>query len=129
MRGDGYDALYEWVGGRLAQARRSAKLSQEVLASRVGLTRASIVNIERGRQRPPLHLLWQLAALCSVDPLSLLPTQDQLEARASTVELTPKVLKAIETAATSDPETRRLVTEFIQKATARIEATDGRTNA
>jgi transcriptional regulator with XRE-family HTH domain len=40
----------------------------------VGLSRASIANIETGRQRIPLHHLYTLARALKVDVYALLPT-------------------------------------------------------
>lgn len=67
------DWVYREFGRRVRRCRKDAKLSQEELASRVSLSRTSITNIERGRQRVPLHSLFVLAAAVGVDPSVLLP--------------------------------------------------------
>lgn len=67
------DELYEAVGERIAHARRARGLTQDALAAEVSLTRTSITNIERGRQRVPLHVLWVIATALHVSPVSLLP--------------------------------------------------------
>jgi transcriptional regulator with XRE-family HTH domain len=66
--------FYEDFGRRLARIRRAAGLSQQTLGERVGLSRTSIVNVEKGRQRVPLHMLIEFAAALGVEPTSLLPT-------------------------------------------------------
>jgi transcriptional regulator with XRE-family HTH domain len=48
-------------------------VTQEVLASQVGLTRSSITNIEAGRQRIQLHVFLEIAAALDVPPERLLP--------------------------------------------------------
>lgn len=82
----------EWVyvefGRRLSSARQRAGLRQETLAKRVGLTRTSITNIEKGNQRLPLHMAYLLSAAVGLDPKDLLPT------RAET-QLTAGVLKQL----------------------------------
>jgi transcriptional regulator with XRE-family HTH domain len=47
--------VYERIGERIAQVRKSAGLNQADVAAAVGLARSSIANIESGRQRPPMH--------------------------------------------------------------------------
>lgn len=65
--------FYREFGRRLREARRSAGLTQAVLADSVGLSRTSITNIERGNQHIPLHLLPELAAAVGDDVHELLP--------------------------------------------------------
>lgn len=49
------EPIYLIVGERIAECRNFLGMSQEELAKRVGLSRASIANIETGRQRLQLH--------------------------------------------------------------------------
>ena len=71
------DGFYERFGQRLAEMRRGVKprLTQAVLAKRVGVSRSTIANIEKGRQRCPLHLLPELAHSLGCDPAALLPEE------------------------------------------------------
>ena len=124
-RGDGCDALYEAVGERIARARKAAEISQTKLALKVGVARASIVNIERGRQRPPISLVWQIADALSVEAATLIPLRRELAARDAPVQLDADVVAYIERAAQDDPATKRLLTDFIQKATTKIDGRDG----
>src|SRR5437879_2601330 len=55
-----HSTFYKQVGEKI-RSRRGKKLSQEALASAVGLTRTSISNIEKGRQRLLLHTLVDVA--------------------------------------------------------------------
>lgn len=72
--------FYEQFGRRLRRERDGAELSQAEVASRVGLTRTSIANIESGKQRVALHRFVDLAAAIGCDPMALLmeSTEDQL---------------------------------------------------
>src|SRR6266508_5093206 len=65
--------FYVEVGRLVRKARETLRLKQEDLASRVHLTRTSITNIEKGRQRLLLHTLVELAAALRVSPADLLP--------------------------------------------------------
>lgn len=67
------DRLYQALGRRIRTAREAARFSQEELARRVGLTRTSVTNIEHGRQRIQVHVLYALARALAVDPEALLP--------------------------------------------------------
>ncbi len=65
--------LYEIVGRRIRDTRKAAKLTQEDLAERVNLTRTSVTNIEKGRQKLLLHTLFDLAAAMKVPVVELMP--------------------------------------------------------
>lgn len=71
----GVDGLYREFGRSLKKARAEAKLTQREVAGRVGLTRTSITNIERGTQHISLHQLFLLASAVGVSPEELLPDQ------------------------------------------------------
>lgn len=65
--------FYTAVGRLVREARDKAGLTQEALASRVGLTRTSVTNIEKGRQKLLLHTFCDLAGALGVSPDALLP--------------------------------------------------------
>jgi transcriptional regulator with XRE-family HTH domain len=67
------EAFYRRFGAVLRQRRLAARLTQEDLASRLGLNRTTVVNIEKGRQRIALHQLLVLADVLGCEPLALLP--------------------------------------------------------
>ena len=60
--------------GEIVRERRvQAGLTQENLAARLGLSRTSVVNIERGRQGIPLASLPKFAAALGCEPAWLVP--------------------------------------------------------
>lgn len=73
------ESLYKIVGARIRELRDSRGLTQASLASRVGLERSSIANIEAGKQKIPLHVLYRLAISLGVDVGGLLPTREDLK--------------------------------------------------
>jgi transcriptional regulator with XRE-family HTH domain len=79
------DGLYKEFGQLLRASRKDAGLTQSQVAERVGLTRTSITNIERGIQHISLHQLFLLASAVGVSPVALLPDQE-----AALEELLPK---------------------------------------
>ncbi len=70
-------ALYERIGGLVAQRRKALEHSQETLAPLVGISRASLANIEKGRQRILLHQLYALANALKLQPSDLLPPPER----------------------------------------------------
>jgi len=67
------DDFYTSLGGRVQRGRKRANLSQAELAERLGLTRASIANLEAGRQRPSALHAAILADVLDVPLQDLLP--------------------------------------------------------
>lgn len=55
------EAIYKAFGQAVATRRKGLKLTQAALAARVGISRASIANIESGRQNVLLHQAYRLA--------------------------------------------------------------------
>lgn len=68
--------FYEEVGRRIGRIRRTRRITQESLAAAIGLTRTSVTNIERGRQKLLLHTLADIAASLDTSLASLLPERD-----------------------------------------------------
>jgi transcriptional regulator with XRE-family HTH domain len=65
--------FYASAGKKICDARAAKRMTQEELASRVSLTRTSIINIEKGRQQILLHTLVDIARELGVAPAELLP--------------------------------------------------------
>ena len=106
-----FEELYRELGRRirLARERNSEGLSQDALAKQLGISRASVVNIEAGRQRAPLHLLWQIAQLLGTDLTSLIPRNEELLAPAIQDRFDREMIKKIEEWAEGDPDTIKLL--------------------
>ncbi len=62
--------------GRLVRLHRKRLdgMTQEQLGRRVGLSRPSVANIERGRQNVALHQIFAIAEALRVQPATLLPS-------------------------------------------------------
>jgi len=75
MADDAATGIYREIGRRIAATRRQRKprLSQKDLAEAVDLSRTSVVNIERGRHRIQIHVLYVIAQMLGVEPHDLLP--------------------------------------------------------
>jgi transcriptional regulator with XRE-family HTH domain len=66
--------LYRVLGQNVARLRKAKELTQAEVATAIGLTRASLANIETGRQKVLLHHVFMLAnALECASILDLIP--------------------------------------------------------
>lgn len=66
--------LYRALGSNISTRRRALGLTQATLADDVGMSRASLANIERGNQKVLLHHVYRIAdALALPDLRQLLP--------------------------------------------------------
>lgn len=67
------DPLYQMFGSRVRALRERKNVTQEELGRRIDLSRTSIVNIEKGRQRVLLHQVVEIADALDAKPAELLP--------------------------------------------------------
>ena len=66
-------------------------MTQSQLADAVGVLRTSIANIEAGRQKPPLHLLYKLCIELGVEVVDILPRNTVISQPITVIiEGTPK---------------------------------------
>jgi Zn-dependent peptidase ImmA (M78 family)/transcriptional regulator with XRE-family HTH domain len=65
--------IYLQIGEVIRSKRELSGLTQDELAARVGLTRTSITNIEKGRQRTQVHTLYAIAEVLRASPCDFLP--------------------------------------------------------
>jgi transcriptional regulator with XRE-family HTH domain len=61
------------VGLRLQRARKERGITQQELAKRIGLPRPSYANLESGRQRVPLDVVWRAAVVLDLPIATLVP--------------------------------------------------------
>ena len=66
------DALYAQIGNKISAARRDAGLTQNAVARQVGVSRASLANIEAGRQQVFVHHLVKIAHALELRDISAL---------------------------------------------------------
>lgn len=121
MASDDHGRLYRLIGRKLCLARKAAGFSQTSLAAAVGISRVSLVNIEHGRQRPPIAVLWDLAEAVGVEVMELIPLRSEVADGGGDVQLDARTVEMIAEAADDDPATRRKLAEFIQSARARLD--------
>lgn len=75
------DQFYTEVGRRIAARRKASGLTQEALASTMGMSRPRLASIERGGQRLPLHVALMFSRVLQLDGLAaLLPSTSMTDA-------------------------------------------------
>lgn len=70
--------LYQLVGEAVKRRRVETGMTQSRLATEVGVTRTSVTNIETGRQKPPLHLLFKICAVLGVEGKDVIPENGEV---------------------------------------------------
>ena len=88
------DRLYRLFGSRVRALREEKNVTQDELAKRVDLSRTSITNIERGRQRVLLHQMVGIAQALDADPTELIPKPESKPALREDVARVVATLKA-----------------------------------
>jgi transcriptional regulator with XRE-family HTH domain len=71
--------IYKLIGERIRDERQKKRLTQDELASRIGLKRASITNVEKGRQQLLVHTLLQIADSLGTAPERFLGTSGEVQ--------------------------------------------------
>ena len=87
--------VYRLVGDRIRLERSKRKLSQEDLASRIGLTRTSITNIEKGRQKMLLHTTVDISLALGIPISEILSSLDPTMAHAIDNKLPDNLSSAV----------------------------------
>lgn len=67
MTTDFQDIFYSELIKKVRKVRLDLNMTQSDFAENLGLSRASIVNIEKGRQKPSIHLLYEISLLAKLD--------------------------------------------------------------
>ena len=73
-------SLYKRLGASIKARRRALRLTQQQLATQLGISRASLANVETGRQRVLVHQLYALADQLNVGVQDLLPESSEADA-------------------------------------------------
>ena len=101
--------FYRMLGDCIRASRIKSGLKQEAFASFINLSRASVVNIEKGRQHPPIHLLWVIARTLNISVTELLPNFNHEE------QISHKWKKLIEKQTKGDQGANQKLVSFISE--------------
>lgn len=70
--------VYPEIARRIRMVREARGLSQATLATRLGISRTSMVNIEAGRQQSPVDRLYAIALVLNCDIDVLMPALPEI---------------------------------------------------
>jgi len=90
------DDLYEMLGQEIRRRREALKMRQGDLADLVELSRASVTNIELGKQSVLVDQLYKFADALKVKPADLLPSSPFKSKQPEREALSPKAENWIE---------------------------------
>jgi transcriptional regulator with XRE-family HTH domain len=109
---DTSSALDTTIGTAIRTARFSRGLTQDDLAVRLGVTRATVASYETGRRKIPAGTLIQIARLCG-KPLTFFDAQQQ-PAAAPSPDPQHAAVAAIVNTLQAHPEFTPFVLEFLE---------------
>ena len=95
--------LYRRLGQAVSDRRRELGLTQSTVADKLGLSRASIANLENGRQRIMVHQLFalvnvlRLKSILDLVPEAWAPPEPLPDIMVSGSSLSPQQQSAVET--------------------------------
>ena len=95
--------LYRRLGRAVATRRRELRLTQSAVAEKLGLSRASLANLENGRQRIMVHQLFalvnalKLGSVLDLVPDTWAPPEPLPGIKVSGPSLSPQQQSSVET--------------------------------
>ncbi len=122
------EALYRVIGERIRAARERIVpvLSQAKLAKQLGISRASVVNIEGGRQHAPLHLLWRITGVLGAELSMLVPRRTELAESDKSADLTAAMREQIKLEAKGNVELEKSLGSVVSKLLTNIQTDETR---
>ena len=108
-------AFYHKIGELIKDSRKLKNVNQETLSNQLGISRVSLVNIENGKQRAPIHVLMEISSLLNVPLKELLPELFPVEADDIDPSIISKIHKEAGSGSDSGDKAIDFVKSFIQK--------------
>jgi len=90
------DEFYAELGSNIRRRRDAIAMTQSTLATKAGLKRTSIANIERGAQAILVHQLLNIAKALKVSPTSLIPKEIEQPQEHQAVEFSDDVRQLLD---------------------------------
>jgi transcriptional regulator with XRE-family HTH domain len=79
------ELLYKRIGERLRARRVELGLGQADIAKAARLSRTSVTNLEQGRQKVPLHILYRICAALDIEVGTIVPHHEEVEAAPTVI--------------------------------------------
>lgn len=91
MQRNEQETLYRNLGFKIRIAREKMDINQSLFANMLELSRSSVVNIEMGRQRPTIHLLYEISRITKTSLSDLLTELIPEKATNQVLEIKEKI--------------------------------------
>jgi len=105
------ESFYRDLGEAIKTERLRRKINQERLGEILELTRASIINLEKGRHRPSIYQVLQIASFFQIEYTDLIPFKTEKE--KSKHKAINRNLKNVVTDQKLDEATKTAVIDFL----------------
>jgi transcriptional regulator with XRE-family HTH domain len=102
-------AFYQDVGNLIRTFRKLKDINQESLAEQLGISRISLVNIENGKQRVPLHVLIEVTNILKIPLKEVIPSFEKAD---DTID--PSILNRINKEAGRSPGSEEKAIDFFK---------------
>ena len=104
------------LGSNIKEARQEASFTQTQFAKFLDLSRPSIVNIESGKQLPPLTVIFDIAKVLSIDVSELLKNLSNINETSNLEESSKQILESWKKSAPNEHSNETIFTieEFIK---------------
>lgn len=79
--------MAKYIGEMITKLRASSGYCQDQIADFLGMTRSSLINIEKGRQRVQIDALWKLACVLNCAVSDFFPPTKPVISEQETVEI------------------------------------------
>ncbi len=113
MQLQGIERFYSELGEKIKVERLRHRISQEELAGFLGLTRSSIINLEKGRHRPSVYQLLQIAAMLNIEYTKLIPVALEVNKNTTTNEELKDKVQSILDPSEFDDRAKNAVLDFL----------------
>jgi transcriptional regulator with XRE-family HTH domain len=111
------ETFYAALAKRIKSARLKRGLSQDIVANHLGLTKTSIINLEKARHRPSIYQLLQLAELLQISYADLILENNAIAPLDVSLNSKKKIINDIERAITEqgpiNKSSRKAVFDFL----------------
>lgn len=106
------DTFYKKLGEKVKTERIKRNISQEKLGNFLDLTRASVINLEKGRHRPSIYQIIMIANFFEMEYQELIPFETQRQTKGKSKDFS-KELNNIITDQEIDKSSKKAINSFL----------------